>query len=135
MSDGTLRAFGILLALFQKSAPAIVVIEEPETSLHPAAAAAIMEALRNASEDKQIIVSTHSPEILDMADAAEDELRVVTWQKGLTSIGAVEGAARESLRTHLASAGELLRMRILDAPPLFDSKVDDGQLQLFVETP
>jgi predicted ATPase len=40
MSDGTLRAFGILLALFQADAPRILVIEEPEASLHPAAASA-----------------------------------------------------------------------------------------------
>jgi predicted ATPase len=135
MSDGTLRAFGILLALFQADAPRILVIEEPEASLHPAAAATIVGALRNECPKTQVIISTHSPEVLDLADPEADEFRVVTWDKGRTRIGFVEGAAKGSLQKHLATAGELFRMRILDAPPLFRPFSDDEQLPLFAELP
>jgi predicted ATPase len=131
MSDGTLRAFGILLALFQTGAPSLLMIEEPETSLHPAATAAIVETLRNESSRSQIIISTHSPEVLDLASPERDDFRVVTWSKGRTRIGSVSGAAKTSLQQHLASPGELFRMRILDAPPLFTSLADDAQRSLF----
>jgi hypothetical protein len=54
MSDGTLRALGVLTALFQGNrdyAPSLVGIEEPETARHPAASAALREALARASQD------------------------------------------------------------------------------------
>lgn len=56
MSDGTLRALGVLTALFQgnrDSSPTLIGIEEPETALHPAASAALREALQRASEKTQ----------------------------------------------------------------------------------
>ena len=58
MSDGTLRALGVLVALFQGNrdyAPTLVGIEEPETALHPAASAALREALSRASGQTQVI--------------------------------------------------------------------------------
>jgi predicted ATPase len=131
MSDGTLRAFGILLALFQSDRPDLLLIEEPEASLHPAATAAIVEALRQESARSQIIISTHSPEVLDLAGPDENNFKIVTWNKGRTSIGNVEGAAKASLQKHLASAGELLRMMILDAPPLFVELEHEKQRDLF----
>jgi predicted ATPase len=135
MSDGTLRAFGILLALFQNDRPDLLLIEEPETSLHPAATAALVETLRQESERSQIIISTHSPEVLDLASPEEDSFKIVTWSKGQTSVGNVAGAAKASLQQHLASAGELFRMRILDAPPLFASLDDNKQQSLFEDVP
>ena len=35
MSDGTLRAIGLLTAVFQKPQPSVLVIEEPEATIHP----------------------------------------------------------------------------------------------------
>ena len=61
MSDGTLRALGVLTALFQANtdyAPLLVAIEEPETALHPAASAALREALNQASQMTQVIVTS-----------------------------------------------------------------------------
>jgi predicted ATPase len=133
MSDGTLRAFGILLALYQNNRPDLLLIEEPETSLHPAATAAIVETLIQESERLQIIISTHSPEVLDFAQSSEDNFKIVTWNKGRTNIGNVDGAAKASLQQHLATAGELFRMRILDAPPLFEKTIEDSQQTLFGE--
>ena len=47
MSDSTLRAFGVLVALFQQAGgnggtPRFVGIEEPEAALHPAAAGVLI---------------------------------------------------------------------------------------------
>ena len=70
MSDGTLRALGILVALFQGNHDAqkrvtLVGIEEPETALHPGAVAVLLDALRDAADRTQVIITTHSPDLLD----------------------------------------------------------------------
>ena len=65
MSDGTLRALGILAALNIRNQGRtelpLIAIEEPELSLHPAAAGMIRHAMMDASHDVQLLVSTHSP--------------------------------------------------------------------------
>lgn len=132
MSDGTLRAFGLLLAVFQANGPSILVIEEPEISLHPAATAVILDVLKNMSKTTQVICTTHSPEVLDHIEPSETNLRVVTWKNGETQIGLIAGVAREALEDHLSTAGELLRMRILDAEPIFEERLDP-QSSLFEE--
>jgi predicted ATPase len=115
MSDGTLRALGILLAasqLAQKSDRiSLVGIEEPETALHPAAARALMEALEEATEHTQVLLTTHSADLLDaMQFSAPDSLLAVESRKGETFIAPLDPASRKTMRDHLYSAGELLRM-------------------------
>lgn len=127
MSDGTLRSFGILLAVFQIPRPSLILIEEPETSIHPAATSALLELLRSISTDTQVVVTTHSPEVLDHA-TQEDIIRVINWHRGATRVDGVYGAAKEALSQDLSSVGDLFRMRILDAPSIFDSEVAPSPL-------
>lgn len=112
MSDGTLRALGNLLAVTQlaeRREPVCVVgIEEPETALHPAAAGHLMEALREATEHTQIIVTTHSPDLLDYVRLEQDQLLVVVARGGSTRIALPDSASRDSIKGHLLSAGEQL---------------------------
>ena len=68
MSDGTLRAVGLLVALFQpngSSGRSLVAIEEPEAVLHPAAMGILVDALSDAAERKQVIATSHSSDLLD----------------------------------------------------------------------
>lgn len=114
MSDGTLRILGILVAAMQlvnrQNSVQLVGIEEPETALHPAAAGALMDSLREAAAETQVILTTHSPDLLDGFDPDEDTLFVVQASQGVTEIGPVDPASLDSLKEHLYSAGELLRM-------------------------
>lgn len=122
MSDGTLRALGALTAVTQlaerKRAVTLVGIEEPETALHPAASGSLMGALREASKTTQIIVTTHSPDLLDQAEADRDELLIVVLTEGSTSIASPDRVTLDAIKNHLYSAGELLRMDQLDPDPL-----------------
>jgi predicted ATPase len=116
MSDGTLRALGILTALLQDSP--LVGIEEPETALHPAAAGVLHDAIREASLKKQVIVTSHSPDLLDDPNLDPDSILVTTMENGSTRIAPLGNASREAIKTHLYTAGELLRMDKLQAEPL-----------------
>jgi predicted ATPase len=92
-------------------------IEEPEATIHPGALGVILDVLRHASKRTQVIVTTHSPEVLD-ADWLEDRhIRIVSWQQGTTRVMSLDVRSREALRQHLMSAGELLRSNALEGTP------------------
>lgn len=116
MSDGTLRALGVLVALFQRTrdySPMLVGIEEPETALHPAASSALREALFKASTHSQVIVTSHSPDLLDDRGLAVESILAVVSEAGETKIAPLDQGARKTLQDHLFSAGELLRLNQL----------------------
>lgn len=64
-SSGTLRMLALMTALFGETDTSLVGIEEPENNIHPAALKAFAEYLRDATERVQIVVTTHSPLLLD----------------------------------------------------------------------
>ena len=121
MSDGTLRALGTLVSVSQLIAPEadlrVACIEEPETALHPAAGAALVEALREASMETQIIVTTHSADLIDQVDPERDHLLCVVREANETGIGTLDRGSRDAIREHLYTAGDLLRMDQLEAAP------------------
>ena len=114
MSDGTLRALGILVASHQHPAPSLMVIEEPEASIHPGALGVILDVLRDARRSSQIVVTTHSPDILDAKWIRDRHLRLVSWEEGITRIDATARSVRLAMREQLFGAGELLRSNALD---------------------
>jgi len=136
MSDGTLRALGVLTALFQGNrdyAPTVVGIEEPETALHPAASGALREALVRASSQTQVIVTSHSPELLNDPGIPAEDLLAVVNEGGETRIAPLDEASREAMRNHLFSAGELLRMDQLAPDREQLDEIERRQTDLFGE--
>lgn len=134
MSDGTVRVLGILLALMQNPRPSLVVIEEPETTIHPGALGAVMDAITEAAADIQVVVTTHSPELLDAAKWIQKEnLRCLVWEKGVSHILETDDSVRDILKEHLAGAGELLRSNALNPSEfrLFTKSFKPEQLLLF----
>jgi hypothetical protein len=92
----------------------LVGIEEPETALHPAAAGALIDAQREASVHTQVLVTSHSADLLDEIDAEHDGLLVVEAEAGTTMIAAEDPASHQAIKKHLYSPGELLRMDQLE---------------------
>jgi predicted ATPase len=118
MSDGTLRALGILVALFQgnndpKKRVLLVGVEEPEIALHPAAAGVLLDALRDAADKTQIIVTSHSPDLLDDKDLDPGSILAVEARDGTTIIAGIDEAGKSALRDRLYTTGELLRLNQL----------------------
>jgi predicted ATPase len=109
MSDGTLRVLGLLLAVYQPGAPSVVAIEEPEATVHPAACELIMDVLLDAANERQILVTTHSPDILDHKGLTDSQIRVVSMERGSTLIAPLAEYTRQAIRDHLYTPGELLR--------------------------
>jgi predicted ATPase len=130
MSKGTLRALGILLAVYQRTQPSLMVIEEPEASLHPGAVSTILDVLRNAASRMQVVITTHSPEVLDSKWIGDESIRFVTWTEGKTTVSDLTESSRTAIRKHLMGVGELLRSNALEPAELF---VDLRQSKLFVE--
>ena len=48
MSDGTLRTLGLLATVFQPELPSVLIVEEPEATIHPGALGTILDVLRHA---------------------------------------------------------------------------------------
>ena len=121
MSDGTLHALGILLALFQSSGGAdgvrVVGIEEPETALHPDAAGVLTDVLLDASQRVQVIVTTHSADLLDRESIPVDSILPVVAADGESKIGPLDEVGRSVLREGTFTAGELLRIDQLHPDP------------------
>jgi predicted ATPase len=84
-SDGTLRLFGLLWVFLDGSTP--LLLEEPELSLHTAVVRhipSIMARLGRTS-GRQVIVSTHSAELLsDLGIAPEEVILILPTQEGST---------------------------------------------------
>jgi len=132
MSDGTLRALGVLTALFQvtgrKDLLSLVAIEEPEMALHPGAAGVLLDALREASMDRQILVTSHSPELLDRKDIDPESILAVIQDEDETKIGKLTEGKKNLLKKQMSTAGDLLRQNHLR--PDLRAIPSDAKLQL-----
>lgn len=130
MSDGTLRVLGILLAVYQMSPPTLIAIEEPEATIHPAALDVLVDILKDGSHRAQILITTHSPDILDNKSIKDSEILVVESTKGKTTIAPMDGKSRDMVRQHLYTPGELLRSGELQ-PDREKARMLEKQLNLF----
>ncbi|MBL8472727.1 MAG: AAA family ATPase [Rhodocyclaceae bacterium] len=106
LSTGTLRLFGMLLAVHQLPAPALAVIEEPEQSLNPQLFGVLVQALRQVSRHTQIIITTHSPQLVDMFEP--EEIRVVSFEEGSTRVASVHASQIDAVKRKLGSLGEYM---------------------------
>ncbi len=108
-----MRALAVLVALFQKGDRyplTLIGLEEPETGLHPAAAAVLFDSLIEAAQFNQVIVTSHSPDLLDRDNIPENSIKAVAMCDGRTIIGEVDEKLKGALRDHLCTPGELMRM-------------------------
>jgi predicted ATPase len=113
ISDGTIRAAGVLAALFQPSiahdGTSLVAIEEPELALHPAAAGVLFDALTEACQRVQVVATSQSADLFDRDDIDPANIRVVTYDSGRTIIGEIDEASARIAIDHRMTIGELMR--------------------------
>ena len=106
-SDGTLRMLGILVALYQDPPRTLLALEEPELTIHPGALGLLWEEIEGASDNCQTLITTHSPDLLDMCKV--EQIRVVEKVNGVTLIDPIEETQKKAIQERLFAPGELLR--------------------------
>ena len=107
-SDGTLRLLGLLVAFFQQPPPSLFAVEEPEMNVHPGAMATLVETMEEATERGQVLVTTHSPDLIDLLPI--ERIRAVTVDDGSTRVGRVAEHQLETIREALFTPGQLHSM-------------------------
>jgi hypothetical protein len=95
LSDGTLRVAEIVQRLLGPAGSTIL-IEEPETAVHPGLLERLLSVIDAYSLDRQIVLSTHSPIVVSAC--LPEEIRLVERSSDRTTVRAIEDA--EVLRVH-----------------------------------
>ena len=84
----------------------------------------------DAAGQTQVIVTSHSPDLLEGEEVSDDQIIAVSADEGVSVLGPVTEVGRKALRDHLYSAGELLRMSQLE-PHESARALDPDQLDVF----
>ena len=69
-SEGTLRLIAYYILLNEPELPPLIAIEEPEQNLHPGALTHITNVLEQIAERSQVIITTHSSQLVDAFNSA-----------------------------------------------------------------
>jgi len=101
LSDGTLHILTILTALFTSDPAPIMCFEEPENFVHPRVLDVLAEAFKEASSFSQILISTHSPYLLNLFEPED----VVVVEKIDGSTSAKPASRRKGLSAALEALG------------------------------
>lgn len=97
ISDGTVKILNLLIALyFDKRG--LTIIEEPEINIHPYLISKLTDMIKDASANKQIVITTHNPELVKHADK-ENILLISRDKKGFSIIS--KPGKKEEVKTFL----------------------------------
>ncbi|WP_182266349.1 ATP-dependent nuclease [Stenotrophomonas maltophilia] len=120
MGEGIISAFAIADALYDSQAGEVIAIDEPELSLHPALQRRLADVLMDQAKDKQIIVATHSPYLVNLKalSAGGALARVVTGENG-TEIHQIGQRGRAAIGVLVADNLSNPHIMGLDARELF----------------
>jgi len=85
LSDGTLRAIALFTLLLQPEAdlPALIVLDEPELGLHPAALAVLADLLKSTARHSQLLIATQSTALIDHFEV--DDIVTVNHRDGVST--------------------------------------------------
>lgn len=97
ISDGTINITALIIALYFEKKP-LTIIEEPERNIHPYLISKVVNMMKDASQNKQIIVTTHNPEVVRCA-SLENLLLVSRDKEGFSIIS--KPGEKEMVRTFL----------------------------------
>ncbi|MDE0086191.1 MAG: AAA family ATPase [Candidatus Poribacteria bacterium] len=84
ISDGTVNIIALIIALYFEQKQ-VVIIEEPERNVHPYLTSRVMDMFREVSKNRQILTTTHNPEMVKHADL-ENILLITRDDEGFSRI-------------------------------------------------
>jgi predicted ATPase len=97
LSDGTIAIFAMIIALYFEKKP-FIIIEEPVSHIHPFLVARFVSMMKEASKKKQVMVTTHSSEVVKHA-GLDDILLISRDSEGFSIIS--RPGDKEEVRTFL----------------------------------
>ncbi len=113
LSDGARSTImfltAVLLSDISSYPPSLVMIEEPENGVHPAAAGVLWDALNEGATHAQVIATTHSPDLLDRKDISEPSILAVEKVNGASVVAPLSEHNLQTIRDRLMTPGELMR--------------------------
>lgn len=135
MSDGTLRSLAILLALRQRPTPTLVLVDEIEDSIHPRALSVLLGAAEVSTERFQVVITSHSPEVLDYSAVEGDNLRIVEWWDGTSWIYPLHDKVKAILGRLHTVGGMFNRntLRPADKPDSIPGNNDQARTKFFFD--
>ena len=116
-SDGSLRFFALatLLNLPSGMLPDILLLDEPELGLHPAAVSLVGGMIKSLAVDRQIIIATQSPLLVDSFGL--DEIFVLELQEGRTKFRKLKPDDYQAWLDDSFTPGELWQKNLLGGRP------------------
>lgn len=84
ISDGTINIVALIISLYFEKEP-FMIFEEPDRNIHPYLISKIISMFEDASKRKQIIITTHNPEIVKYAPL-KNILLISRSKKGFSSL-------------------------------------------------
>lgn len=106
ISDGSLRLLGLLGALYQANPPSALALEEPEQNINPGYLTIIGEAVKEVAKHRQILITTHSPHLVDHFDI--EAIQAVELRPNGTHVGRVVSSQIAAVKRQLFTVGELM---------------------------
>ena len=97
LSEGTIKVISLLIALYFEEKP-VIAFEEPASNLHPKLISRVVEMMKEQSKEKQIFVTTHSPEVIKHA-GLENVYLVSRDENGFSTV--TKPAEKEEVRIFL----------------------------------
>ena len=97
LSDGTITIFALIVALYFEDKP-FIIIEEPVSHIHPFLVSRVIAMMKEASAQKQIMVTTHSTEVVKYA-SPDDLLLISRDSEGFSLVS--RPSDKEEIRTFL----------------------------------
>ncbi|MFV8750847.1 AAA family ATPase [Nannocystaceae bacterium ST9] len=98
LSDGTLRAVQIFMELLEPETK-LLMIDEPESAAHPGLLARILAEIETYSAERQILLSTQSPQVVSWAQP--DAIRLVERNAEVTSVRSFDESTLVRLERYL----------------------------------
>ena len=116
-SDGSLRFFALvtLLNLPPEMLPGVILLDEPELGLHPAAISLVGGMIKALATERQVIVATQSPLLVDAFDL--DEIFVLDLEDGRTEICKLDPDKYQQWLDDSFTPGQLWQKNLLGGRP------------------
>ena len=94
-----------MVALYQPEGPSVIGLEEPEQNINPALVTVLCDAIKDIAGERQVFVSTHSPQLIDEFDLKD--MIAFEFDDGVTKVGKIENEQIAIVKKGLMTLGEI----------------------------